>query len=171
MIVKTPTAFPLQLYQETPVGLYPLFTFGPQYAMEASRPSTSYTVSQSLPPITALTNELPPPEPSPGFLRDSGNWSISQSKRTLLLLSTVTFSTCRDEIYNLSSEFVNMRFGNGPSLLVPQKSTNQRRTDSSGISNTGGLQIQTILNAEDSPSRVSIPETPHSTRVTSQVCK
>jgi hypothetical protein len=37
-------------------------------------------------------------------------------------------------------------------------------TDSSGVSNTGGLQLQTILNAEDSPSRNSMPETPHSAR-------
>ncbi|KAL1393567.1 hypothetical protein HDK64DRAFT_8207 [Phyllosticta capitalensis] len=39
---------------------------------------------------------------------------------------------------------------------------------SSGVSNTGGLQLQTILNAEDSPSRNSIPETPHSVRQLSQ---
>ncbi|KAK7522085.1 hypothetical protein IWZ03DRAFT_108858 [Phyllosticta citriasiana] len=39
---------------------------------------------------------------------------------------------------------------------------------SSGVSNTTGLQLQTILNAEDSPSRNSIPETPHSVRHLSQ---
>ncbi|KAF1986120.1 hypothetical protein K402DRAFT_412834 [Aulographum hederae CBS 113979] len=37
---------------------------------------------------------------------------------------------------------------------------------SSGVSNIGsnGLHLHTILNAEDSPSRSSIPDTPHSTR-------
>ncbi|KAL1633171.1 hypothetical protein SLS56_003034 [Neofusicoccum ribis] len=39
---------------------------------------------------------------------------------------------------------------------------------SSGVSNTTGLQLQTILNAEDSPSRNSIPETPQSARQPSQ---
>ncbi|KAF2426520.1 hypothetical protein EJ08DRAFT_663269 [Tothia fuscella] len=100
----------------------------------SSRPNTSYTVSQSLPPITALTNELPLPDPSSGFLRDSGNWSISQSKREQLDRSL--------------------------KLHV----TDDSKPDSSGVSNTGGLQIHTILNAEDSPSRLSIPETPHSAR-------
>jgi hypothetical protein len=72
--------------------------------MDSSRPSTSYTVSHSLPPITALTNELPPPEPSPGFLRDSGNWSISQSKRMLLS----TLPALRHELqYPQSSVAVN----------------------------------------------------------------
>lgn len=56
-----------------------------------SRPNTSYAsgVPQSLPPITALTNDLPPSEPSPLLrrhhddpTRDSGNFSLaSQSKR------------------------------------------------------------------------------------------
>jgi hypothetical protein len=58
-----------------------------------SRPHTSYNhaaMPQSLPPITALTSEFPPPEPSPNLLRrqqddairDSGNFSLaSQSKR------------------------------------------------------------------------------------------
>lgn len=38
------------------------------------------------------------------------------------------------------------------------------RTDSSGVSHTTGLQLQTILNAEDSPSRSSVPDTPVSAR-------
>ena len=43
------------------------------------------------------------------------------------------------------------------------------RSDSSGVSHTTGLQLQTILNAEDSPSRVSVPETPVSARGSLQV--
>ncbi|KAL1626959.1 hypothetical protein SLS54_002497 [Diplodia seriata] len=39
---------------------------------------------------------------------------------------------------------------------------------SSGVSNTTNLQLQTILNAEDSPSRASVPETPQSLRQPSQ---
>ncbi|QDS68076.1 hypothetical protein FKW77_009923 [Venturia effusa] len=92
--------------------------------MDSSRPGTAFTAHHSLPPITALTSDLPPPEPSPGFprqsfdprdVRDSGNWS-QQSKH------------------------------------------------SSTVSNTAGLQLQTILNHDDSPSRMSMPETPHSAR-------
>ncbi|KAE9962899.1 hypothetical protein BLS_009911 [Venturia inaequalis] len=92
--------------------------------MDSSRPGTAYTTHHSLPPITALTSDLPPPEPSPGFarqsldprdVRDSGNWS-QQSKH------------------------------------------------SSTVSNTAGLQLQTILNHDDSPSRMSMHETAHSAR-------
>ncbi|KAK7725123.1 hypothetical protein SLS57_004036 [Botryosphaeria dothidea] len=39
---------------------------------------------------------------------------------------------------------------------------------SSGVSNTTNLQLQNILNAEDSPSRNSVPETPQSARQLSQ---
>lgn len=39
---------------------------------------------------------------------------------------------------------------------------------SSGVSNTTGLQLQTILNAEDPPTRNAIPETPQSARQPSQ---
>ncbi|KAF1813647.1 hypothetical protein P152DRAFT_501047 [Eremomyces bilateralis CBS 781.70] len=87
-----------------------------------AQPPQSQRIS-TLPPITALTGSLPPPELSPGIprpvsdARDSGNWSISQSKH------------------------------------------------SSTVSNPlGGLQLQSILNAEESPSRSSAPETPHSAR-------
>lgn len=42
--------------------------------------------------------------------------------------------------------------------------------DSSTVSSNPGLQLQTILNSEDSPSRVSVPpETPHSARALQQV--
>jgi hypothetical protein len=81
MIKQIPLHITFQQFKDSSPELYSLFTVGSPHAMDPSRPGTSYTVSQSLPPITALTNELPPPEPSPGFLRDSGNWSISQSKR------------------------------------------------------------------------------------------
>jgi hypothetical protein len=66
-----------------------------------SRPHTSYNsqgVPQSLPPITALTSDLPlPGEPSPllrrqheDIIRDSGNYSMaSQSKRKLFNPSTL----------------------------------------------------------------------------------
>lgn len=43
------------------------------------------------------------------------------------------------------------------------------QSDSSGVSHTTGLQLQTILNAEDSPSRLSVPDTPASTRGSLQV--
>ncbi|KAF2013111.1 hypothetical protein BU24DRAFT_230347 [Aaosphaeria arxii CBS 175.79] len=81
--------------------------------------------NQALPSIASLTSNLTPSEQSPVRLRhqsearearDSGNWSISQSKH------------------------------------------------SSGVSNTMGLQLQTILNAEDPPSRNSVPDTPSSAR-------
>ncbi|KIW07706.1 hypothetical protein, variant [Verruconis gallopava] len=65
-----------------------------------SQPLTSYQASvlppQSLPPITTLTNELPPPEPSPNLIRrqqedairDSGNFSLaSQSKHSSAISS------------------------------------------------------------------------------------
>ncbi|KAF2729671.1 hypothetical protein EJ04DRAFT_63583 [Polyplosphaeria fusca] len=95
------------------------------------RPGAPSTVSQNqaLPSIASLTSTLTPSEQSPVKLRqhseardarDSGNWSISQSKH------------------------------------------------SSGVSNTMGLQLQTILNAEDSPSRNSVPDTPSSARYPSQ---
>ncbi|KAF2682448.1 hypothetical protein K458DRAFT_58941 [Lentithecium fluviatile CBS 122367] len=104
------------------------------------RPPTHGTLSQSqaLPSIASLTNNLSPAEQSPVRLRqhsescdarDSGNWSISQSK---------------------------------PILTDPY-------ADSSGVSNTMGLQLQTILNAEDSPSRNSVPDTPSSARYPSGV--
>ncbi|ORX93695.1 hypothetical protein BCR34DRAFT_608482 [Clohesyomyces aquaticus] len=88
-------------------------------------PPGSASQNQPLPSIASLTSTLPPSEQSPVHLRqqsearearDSGNWSISQSKH------------------------------------------------SSGVSNTMGLQLQTILNAEDSPSRASVPDTPSSAR-------
>jgi hypothetical protein len=82
------------LYQD-----YPLLSLAQKASIMAmnpdSRPHTSYNTSgmpQSLPPITALTSDLPPPEPSPSLLRrqqedairDSGNFSLaSQSKREL----------------------------------------------------------------------------------------
>ncbi|KAH7123923.1 hypothetical protein B0J11DRAFT_325515 [Dendryphion nanum] len=88
-------------------------------------PPGSLSQNQPLPSIASLTNSLPTAEHSPARLsdreaRDSGNWSISQSKH------------------------------------------------SSGVSNTMGLQLQTILNAEDSPSRNSVPDTPSSVRYPSQ---
>ncbi|KAL1603540.1 hypothetical protein SLS60_005128 [Paraconiothyrium brasiliense] len=97
--------------------------------MEQQRPQPPSSLSQALPSIASLTNNLPA-EQSPVRLRqpsesreirDSGNWSISQSKH------------------------------------------------SSGVSNTMGLQLQTILNAEDSPSRNGVPDTPSSARYPSGV--
>ncbi|KAF2187007.1 hypothetical protein K469DRAFT_725627 [Zopfia rhizophila CBS 207.26] len=96
-------------------------------SVSQQRPPAPGTVShnQALPSIASLTSTLSPAEQSPVRLRqhsearearDSGNWSISQSKH------------------------------------------------SSGVSNTMGLQLQTILNAEDSPSRNSVPDTPSSAR-------
>ncbi|UPX11645.1 uncharacterized protein EKO05_0002239 [Ascochyta rabiei] len=79
---------------------------------------------QALPSIASLTNSLSPSEQSPVRFRqhsesrearDSGSWSISQSKH------------------------------------------------SSTVSNNMGLQLQTILNAEDSPTR-NVPDTPSSVR-------
>ncbi|KAJ8117274.1 hypothetical protein OPT61_g1481 [Boeremia exigua] len=79
---------------------------------------------QALPSIASLTSSLSPSEQSPVRFRqhsesrearDSGNWSISQSKH------------------------------------------------SSTVSNNMGLQLQTILNAEDSPTR-NVPDTPSSAR-------
>ncbi|KAH7087206.1 hypothetical protein FB567DRAFT_61721 [Paraphoma chrysanthemicola] len=90
-----------------------------------SVPEDRVPQSQVLPSITSLTNNLSPPEQSPVRLRhqseardarDSGNWSISQSKH------------------------------------------------SSTVSNTMGLQLQTLLNPDDSPSRGSVPDTPSSSR-------
>ncbi|KAF2836262.1 hypothetical protein M501DRAFT_987434 [Patellaria atrata CBS 101060] len=83
------------------------------------RPPVSLPHSQSLPPIASLTGPLPDHSPTQQRhqpdLRDSGNWSTSQSKH------------------------------------------------SSGVSNTTGLQLQTILNSsEESPK--NIPDTPQSTR-------
>ncbi|KAF2096642.1 hypothetical protein NA57DRAFT_58543 [Rhizodiscina lignyota] len=76
--------------------------------------------NQTLPSITQLTSELPQADQNRlsqnADIRDSGNWSISQSKH------------------------------------------------SSTVSNNPGLQLQTILNAEDSPSRSSMPDTPHSAK-------
>ncbi|KAF2467521.1 uncharacterized protein BDR25DRAFT_63218 [Lindgomyces ingoldianus] len=100
-------------------------------SMTQQRPPAPSNVSQTqaLPSIASLTSTLSPSEQSPVRLRqhsearearDSGNWSISQSKH------------------------------------------------SSGVSNTMGLQLQTILNAEDSPSRNSVPDTPSSAKYPSQ---
>lgn len=44
------------------------------------------------------------------------------------------------------------------SLLITW--TDKFPADSSGASNVTGLPLQTILNAEDSPSRVQVPNTP-----------
>jgi hypothetical protein len=115
--------------------------------------------SQALPSIASLTSNLSPSEQSPVRLRqhsescdarDSGNWSISQSKR--------------EEPHHLSSSCQRpttaVAIGADPSI------------DSSGVSNTMGLQLQTILNAEDSPSRhsvPSVPDTPSSARYPSGV--
>ncbi|KAH8733041.1 hypothetical protein GQ44DRAFT_17413 [Phaeosphaeriaceae sp. PMI808] len=86
----------------------------------------SVSQGQALPSIASLTSSLSPTEQSPVRLRhqsearearDSGNWSISQSKHS----STVS-------------------------------------------NNTMGLQLQTLLNPEDSPSRHSVPDTPSSSR-------
>lgn len=90
------------------------------------RPPAPLSQSQALPSIASLTGTLAHPEQSPARLRqpsearDSGNWSIPQSKH------------------------------------------------SSGVSNTMGLQLQTILNAEDCPSRNSVPDTPQSARYPTQ---
>ncbi|KAF2201122.1 hypothetical protein GQ43DRAFT_472079 [Delitschia confertaspora ATCC 74209] len=82
----------------------------------------SVTQPQALPSISSLMpssdqGSMRPRQHSEARdARDSGNWSISQSKH------------------------------------------------SSGVSNGMGLQLQTILNAEDSPTRHSVPETPSSAR-------
>ncbi|KAL5379425.1 hypothetical protein DPSP01_008491 [Paraphaeosphaeria sporulosa] len=97
-----------------------------QQQQRSQHPSS---LSQALPSIASLTSNLSPDQ-SPARLRqqsesrearDSGNWSVSQSKH------------------------------------------------SSGVSNTMGLQLQTILNAEDSPSRNGAPDTPSSARYPSGV--
>lgn len=97
--------------------------------MEQQRQQPPASLPQALPSIASLTNNLST-EQSPARLhqpsdareaRDSGNWSVSQSKH------------------------------------------------SSGVSNNMGLQLQTILNAEDSPSRNGVPDTPSSARYPSGV--
>lgn len=94
---------------------------------QRSLPPGALTQGQPLPSIASLTSSLSTTEQSPIRLsdareaRDSGNWSISQSKH------------------------------------------------SSGVSNNAGLQLQTILNAEDSPSRNSVPDTPSSARYPPQM--
>jgi hypothetical protein len=107
----------------------------------------SVTQGQALPSIASLTSALTPAESSPVRLRhqseacdarDSGNWSISQSKR--------------ESSYYLSPACV------AHVLLLT------RAPDSSTISNNMGLQLQTLLNPEDSPSRHSVPDTPSSSR-------
>ncbi|KAF1999447.1 hypothetical protein P154DRAFT_225871 [Amniculicola lignicola CBS 123094] len=95
-------------------------------SQQRSSAAGSLSQTQALPSIASLTSTLTPSEQSPVRLkqqhvdardaRDSGNWSVSQSKH------------------------------------------------SSGVSNNMGLQLQTILNAEDSPSRNSVPDTPSSAR-------
>ncbi|KAF1912242.1 hypothetical protein BDU57DRAFT_542101 [Ampelomyces quisqualis] len=90
---------------------------------------TSLPHGQALPSIAALTSTLSPSEQSPVHIshqseaRDSGNWSISQSKHS----STVS-------------------------------------NNNNNHNNTMGLQLQTLLNPEDSPSRHSVPDTPSSSR-------
>lgn len=130
-----------------------------------NRPRTSYNAShhgiQSLPPITALTSDLPPPEPSPNTLRrryddptrDSGNFSLaSQSKReSLSTYLPPPFLACdlalSRPVRNIYLNIIN---------LLP---------DSSAISSASGLHLQTILNSNDnSPPRNAMPETPHSVR-------
>lgn len=138
--------------------------------MDSSRPSTSYTTLQSLPPITALTSDLPPPEPSPGFprhsldprdVRDSGNWS-SQSKRKFSpMIRDDRMPRAVLVSSRLHSILLHLRSALPPTMT---NTTYSRQADSSTISNTGGLQLQTILNHDDSPSRMSIPEPPHSAR-------
>lgn len=91
---------------------------------QRSPASSSVSQAQALPSIASLTSTLSPAEQSPVHLRhqsearDSGNWSISQSKHSSTVSNT----------------------------------------------NTMGLQLQTLLNPEESPSRNSVPETPSSSR-------
>ncbi|KAF2460002.1 hypothetical protein BDY21DRAFT_182908 [Lineolata rhizophorae] len=96
--------------------------------MDPSASPTDRRQQQALPSIASLTGPIIPQQHPPvdqfnlqsrplsDAARDSGNWSLTQSKH------------------------------------------------SSGVSNTTGLQLQTILNHEDSPSKSSVPGTPQSAR-------
>ena len=115
-------------------------------------PPASVSHGQALPSIASLTSSLSPSDRSPGRLRqpseprevrDSGNWSISQSKRK-----------CHGICHM------------APICAVPACAPSLTRyLDSSAVSQTMGLQVQTLLNpSEESPSRNSIPDTPSSAR-------
>lgn len=118
-------------------------------------PPTTNGASVPLPSIASLTNDLRHPDQSPGRLphqseareaRDSGNWSISQSQRE-----------CPYE--------------RSPARVFHAPSTQllTGALGSSAVSNTMGLQVQTLLNPEESPSRNSVPGTPSLARYPSGV--
>lgn len=123
----------------------------------ASRQPTTAPQSQALPSIASLTGGLHQPDYPPyqahhqQDTRDSGSWSLPQSKRK--------FACFCYYITNLLST--------GWHLLT-LRAANSLTTDSSVVSNPTGLQLHKILNAEDSPSRHSVPETPQSARYASQ---
>jgi hypothetical protein len=125
---------------------------------------SSLSQGQALPSIASLTGQLPPSEQSPVHLRhqsdarearDSGNWSVSQSKREFFLLSPLVVRTrCPRLHLDLLTR------ASDSSIVSNNNNTNNNNNNNPNMS----LNVHTLLNPEESPSRNSVPDTPSSSR-------